>query len=75
MLFTVWTRIKGGATTLYMSPEAFSEFFNVTVDEATNSLGPNGYQEIRSPEEARALGESLDALMALAQQRDAAGAV
>lgn len=74
MLFTAWTRVSDSATTLWVSPEAFAEFFHVTAEEATEKLGYHGYREIESPDAAQQFGSSLDALLALSRQREDAGA-
>lgn len=70
MLFTAWARVSGGETTLWVSPEAFAEFFNVTVEEATEALGEHGYYVIRSLEDAQRFGASLDRLLALSRERE-----
>jgi len=70
MLFTTWTHSNDSATTLWVSPCAFAEFYNVTVEEATERLGEDGYHTIKSTEDARQFAASLDALIVLAEQRE-----
>jgi Holliday junction resolvase-like predicted endonuclease len=55
MLFTIWTR--RGASNLYSSSEAFSEFFpEHSPDQVQRHLGPDGYRELDEDSAAHFIG-------------------
>ena len=73
MLFTAWVRSNDGAIVVYVSPDAFAEFFSVTSEEAVKSLGPEGYRTIASREEAVQFGSTVEALIERARERQESG--
>lgn len=61
MLFTASFSGHEGAITMYLSAEAFSEFFPVTVEEVAAALGGEDQRQMNL-DDARAFGEALDRL-------------
>ena len=46
MIFTVWANPVHKKLKVYFSPEAMSEFFPISIADATAIIGVNGYQEL-----------------------------
>ena len=46
MVFTVWANPVHKKLNMYFSPEAMSEFFPISIADATAIIGVNGYQEL-----------------------------
>jgi Holliday junction resolvase-like predicted endonuclease len=69
MLFTAWVRSNDGQIVIFVSPDAFAEFFSVTSEEAAELLGPEGYLEVPTADDAAKFGFALDTLMERARAR------
>lgn len=61
MLFTAWAAPENGRLSVYVGNAPFAEFFPVTIEEAKDHLGPEGWRTFDEP----ALDEFIQGLQAL----------
>lgn len=55
MVFTAWAKPVRKKLKVYLSPEALSEFFPISVSDATSAIGKDGVRELDSGEVTRLL--------------------
>jgi hypothetical protein len=67
MIFTVWTKPLEQKLKVYLSPEAISEFYPVSVSDATQAIGPGGSRPV-SGEDLTELIQKLNALFSSFQE-------
>jgi Holliday junction resolvase-like predicted endonuclease len=61
MLYTVWTHVKDGKLSAYVSPPAFAEFYPIREDIALDELGPEGGRTMNN-DDVTAFVNGLDRL-------------
>lgn len=62
MLFTAWLTDDTGGLALYLSADAFAEFYPIDADAVRAALGPDGERPITNDVDAKAFALALDAL-------------